>query len=106
MELKSECTFDIKNLGKDKVCTSDRRYNSPSTRVGWIVRQHEGVVLCRSGVEIPAYAGCVEGRRMATVPKCQFDLEVCGFCSCATTVAINFLVPQVTSITGWGPKFA
>jgi deglycase len=30
------------------------------------------------GVEIPAYAGCVKGRRMATVPKCQFDLEVCG----------------------------
>lgn len=30
------------------------------------------------GVEIPARAGCVNGRRMATVPKCQFDLEVCG----------------------------
>ncbi len=30
------------------------------------------------GVEIPARAGCVEGRRMATVPKCKFDLEVCG----------------------------
>jgi len=30
------------------------------------------------GVEIPACAGCVEGRRMATVPKCRFDLEVCG----------------------------
>ena len=30
------------------------------------------------GVEIPAYAGCVEGRRMATVPKCRFDLEVAG----------------------------
>ena len=30
------------------------------------------------GVEIPAFAGCVEGRRMATVGKCQFDLEVCG----------------------------
>lgn len=30
------------------------------------------------GVEIPAYAGCVKGRRMATVLKCQFDLEVCG----------------------------
>lgn len=30
------------------------------------------------GVEIPARAGCVAGRRMATVPKCQFDLEVCG----------------------------
>lgn len=30
------------------------------------------------GVEIPARADCVRGRRMATVPKCQFDLEVCG----------------------------
>ena len=30
------------------------------------------------GVEIPAYAGRVKGRRMATVPKCRFDLEVCG----------------------------
>lgn len=30
------------------------------------------------GVEIPAYAGCVKGRRMATVGKCKFDLEVCG----------------------------
>lgn len=30
------------------------------------------------GVEIPAYAGCVKGRRMATVLKCRFDLEVCG----------------------------
>jgi len=29
-------------------------------------------------VEIPAYADCVRGRKMATVPKCQFDLEVCG----------------------------
>ena len=30
------------------------------------------------GVEIPAYADCVKGRRMATVHKCKFDLEVCG----------------------------
>ena len=30
------------------------------------------------GVEIPAYADCVRDRRMATVPKCRFDLEVCG----------------------------
>lgn len=30
------------------------------------------------GVEIPAYADCVRGRKMATVPKCQFDLEICG----------------------------
>jgi protease I len=30
------------------------------------------------GVEIPARAGCANGRRMATVRKCKFDLEVCG----------------------------
>ena len=30
------------------------------------------------GIEIPARAGCVAGRRMATVAKCRFDLEVCG----------------------------
>jgi protease I len=30
------------------------------------------------GVEIPAYAGCVVGRRIATVEKCRYDLEVCG----------------------------
>ena len=30
------------------------------------------------GVEIPAYADCVRGRKMATVQKCRFDLEVAG----------------------------
>ena len=30
------------------------------------------------GVEIPCRAGVVQGRRMATVAKCRFDLEVCG----------------------------
>jgi protease I len=29
-------------------------------------------------VEIPARADRVKGRKMATVPKCQFDLEICG----------------------------
>jgi protease I len=30
------------------------------------------------GVEVPARADCVRDRRMATVAKCRFDLEVCG----------------------------
>ena len=30
------------------------------------------------GVEIPARADRVMGRRMATVPECKFDLEICG----------------------------
>jgi protease I len=29
-------------------------------------------------MEIPARADRVKGRRMATVAKCQFDLETCG----------------------------
>ena len=33
--------------------------------------------VCHGG-EIPAWADRVSGWRMATVPKCKFDLEVCG----------------------------
>jgi protease I len=34
-------------------------------------------VVCH-GAEIVATADVIRGRRMATVPKCQFDVEVCG----------------------------
>jgi protease I len=34
-------------------------------------------VVCH-GAEIVAAAGVIRGRRMATVPKCRFDVEVCG----------------------------
>jgi protease I len=30
------------------------------------------------GIEIPAYAGCLKGRRAATVAKCAFDIESVG----------------------------
>lgn len=40
--------------------------------------QNKPIASVCHGVEIPAFAGCVKGRRMATVPKCRFDLEVCG----------------------------
>ncbi len=30
------------------------------------------------GAEILAAAGVVKGRRVATVPKCRFDVEICG----------------------------
>lgn len=39
---------------------------------------HKPIASVCHGVEIPARAGCVKGRRMATVAKCKFDLEVCG----------------------------
>jgi protease I len=30
------------------------------------------------GVEVPAYAGCLEGRKIATVAKCRHDVESAG----------------------------
>lgn len=55
------------------------RYDENLVRVTRHFFEHNKPVasVCH-GVEIPAYAGCVKGRRMATVPKCRFDLEVCG----------------------------
>jgi protease I len=44
----------------------------------WFFERNKPVASVCHGVEIPARAGCVKGRRMATVAKCKFDLEVCG----------------------------
>jgi protease I len=44
----------------------------------WFFENNKPIASVCHGVEIPARADCVRGRRMATVAKCQFDLEVCG----------------------------
>jgi len=44
----------------------------------WFFEHDKPIASVCHGVEIPARAGCVKGRRMATVAKCKFDLEVCG----------------------------
>ena len=44
----------------------------------WFMENNKPVASVCHGVEVLAFADCVRGRRMATVPKCQFDLEVCG----------------------------
>lgn len=44
----------------------------------WFFDHDKPVASVCHGVEIPARADRVRGRRMATVAKCQFDLEVCG----------------------------
>jgi protease I len=55
------------------------RYDPDLVRITkYFFEQNKPVGCVCHGVEIPAYAGCVKGRRMATVPKCKFDLEVCG----------------------------
>jgi protease I len=44
----------------------------------WFFAHNKPIASVCHGVEIPARAGCVKGRRMATVGKCKFDLEICG----------------------------
>lgn len=44
----------------------------------WFFDHDKPIASVCHGVEIPARADRVRGRRMATVAKCQFDLEVCG----------------------------
>ncbi len=44
----------------------------------WFWENKKPMMSVCHGVEIPARAGIVKGLRMATVPKCKFDLEVCG----------------------------
>lgn len=55
------------------------RYDKDLVRITrYFFEQNKPIASVCHGVEIPAYADCVRGRKMATVPKCQFDLEVCG----------------------------
>lgn len=55
------------------------RYDEDLVRITKHFFENEKPIACVChGVEIPAYADCVRGRRMATVEKCRFDLEVCG----------------------------
>lgn len=44
----------------------------------WFWEHKKPMASVCHGVEIPARAGIVKGLRMATVPKCKFDLEICG----------------------------
>ena len=44
----------------------------------WFFERNKPIASVCHGVEIPARADCVKGRRMATVAKCQFDIEICG----------------------------
>ena len=55
------------------------RYDEDLVRITkHFFEQNKPIACVCHGVEIPAYADCVRGRRMATVEKCRFDLEVCG----------------------------
>ncbi|MEE2659184.1 MAG: DJ-1/PfpI family protein [Candidatus Latescibacterota bacterium] len=66
------------------------RYDEDLIQITRYFFEHDKPVasVCH-GVEIPAHAGVVEGRTMACVPKCRFDLEVCGGIYSKATWAID-----------------
>ncbi len=55
------------------------RYDADLMRITrhFFAAQKPVAVVCH-GAEIVATADVIRGKRMATVPKCQFDVEVCG----------------------------
>ena len=55
------------------------RYDKELMRiVRYFFEKKKPVAVVCHGAEIVATAGVIKGKRMATVPKCQFDIEVCG----------------------------
>jgi len=55
------------------------RYNEDLVRITrHFFAANKPVASVCHGVEIPAYAGCLEGRRIATVAKCRHDVESAG----------------------------
>ena len=46
--------------------------------VKWLYEAGRPVGSVCHGIEVLAVAGVIEGRNITTVPKCQFDAEVCG----------------------------
>ena len=44
----------------------------------WFFEHNKPVASVCHGCEIPARADCIRGRRMTSVAKCRFDIEVCG----------------------------
>jgi hypothetical protein len=73
----------------------------------WFFAHHKPIASVCHGVEIPARAGCVKGRRMATVGKCRFDLEVCGGIyvnePCVVDGISSAAAPFTTTDITWGP---
>lgn len=55
------------------------RYDADLIRITrhFFAKNKPVAVVCH-GAEIVATADVIRGRRMATVPKCRFDVEVCG----------------------------
>jgi len=79
------------------------RYDKDLIRtVQWIAAAGRPFGSVCHGIEVLATAGVIEGKRITTVPKCQFDAEVCGATYVAGPVVVDGqLVTARGSRDGW-----
>ena len=70
--------------------------------VRWMVEAGRPIGSVCHGIEVLATAGVIDGKRITTVPKCQFDAEVCGATYVAGPVMVDGqLVTARGSRDGW-----
>ena len=70
--------------------------------VQWMVKEARPIGSVCHGIEVLATAGVITGKRITTVPKCQFDAEVCGATYVGGPVVVDGqLVTARGSRDGW-----
>jgi len=70
--------------------------------VRWMAEAGRPIGSVCHGIEVFATAGVIQGKRITTVPKCQFDAEVCGATYVAGPVMVDGqLVTARGSRDGW-----
>lgn len=69
------------------------RYDEHLIRaVQWLVEAGRPVGSVCHGIEVLAKAGVIEGKKITTVPKCQFDAECCGATYVGGPVVVDGLI--------------
>ena len=70
--------------------------------VQWMAKEARPIGSVCHGIEVLATAGVITGKRITTVPKCQFDAEVCGATYVGGPVVVDGqLVTARGSRDGW-----
>ena len=79
------------------------RYDEDLIRaVQWMFNAGRPIGSVCHGIEVLATAGVIKGKRITTVPKCQFDAEVCGATYIAGPVMVDgTIVTARGSRDGW-----
>ena len=79
------------------------RYNEHLLHaVRWLMEAGRPIGSVCHGIEVLAMAGIIKGKRITTVPKCQFDAEVCGATYVEAPVVVDGLIVTARgALDGW-----